>query len=130
MKSLHKESRLLHGFSRQINSLGLGGSGPRMGHGYVVRITMVIGFVGPLRIGLWVGPLPNGRTLWLINGGDPNHVWGTLPYLGDENDLNVPPCLDTGPRSTTGSEESTQEKPQDVGRGFCNPFIRPFIGVN
>ena len=21
-----------------------------------------------------VGPLPNGRTLWLINGGDPKHV--------------------------------------------------------
>ena len=21
-----------------------------------------------------VGPLPNGRTLWLINGGDPNHL--------------------------------------------------------
>ena len=25
-----------------------------------------------------MGPLPNGRTLWLINGGDPNH----LRYLG------------------------------------------------
>ena len=25
-----------------------------------------------------VGPLPNGRTLWLINGGDPNY----LRYLG------------------------------------------------
>ena len=21
-----------------------------------------------------VGPLPNGRTPWLINGGDPNHL--------------------------------------------------------
>ena len=21
-----------------------------------------------------VGPLPNGRTLWLINGGDPNYL--------------------------------------------------------
>ena len=21
-----------------------------------------------------MGPLPNGRTLWLINGGDPNHL--------------------------------------------------------
>ena len=21
-----------------------------------------------------VGPLPNGRTSWLINGGDPNHL--------------------------------------------------------
>ena len=33
-------------------------------------ITMVI--VSPLRIR--VVPLPNGRTLWLVNGGDPNHL--------------------------------------------------------
>ena len=34
------------------------------------KITMVI--VSPLsRV---VGPLPNGRTLWLRNGGDPNHL--------------------------------------------------------
>ena len=37
-------------------------------------ITMVI--VSPLN-GV-VGPLTNGRTSWLINGGDPNH----LRYLG------------------------------------------------
>ena len=45
-----------------------------------------------------MGPLPNGRTLWLINGGDPNHlltwtilqieflnrikgIWGIMPLL-------------------------------------------------
>ena len=36
-------------------------------HGFLV-------FVVTLRIG-WLGtPDPNGRTLWLINGGDPNHL--------------------------------------------------------
>ena len=33
-------------------------------------ITMVI-VSPPSRV---VGPLPNGRTSWLINGGDPNHL--------------------------------------------------------
>ena len=26
-----------------------------------------------------VGPFPNGRTSWLINGGDPNHI--LLPFF-------------------------------------------------
>ena len=38
-------------------------------------ITMVI--VSPLT-GV-VGPLPNGRTLWLINGGDPNYLLSGIP---------------------------------------------------
>ena len=43
-----------------------------MTDGYVVFITMVIVFV-PFSDRV-VGPLPNGRTSWLINAGDPNHI--------------------------------------------------------
>ena len=34
-----------------------------------------------------VGPLPNGRTPWLINGGDPNHLlnWDDPPKYTLEN---------------------------------------------
>ena len=37
-----------------------------------------------------VGPLPNGRILWLINGGDPNHLrpsWDDAPRRGDTEDI-------------------------------------------
>ena len=40
--------------------------------GYVVFITMVN--FRPLRIGLDWTPSIHGRTLWLINGADPNHL--------------------------------------------------------
>ena len=37
-------------------------------------------FVGPLVDR--VVPLPNGRTSWLMNGDDPNHLTGNPPSLG------------------------------------------------
>ena len=34
-----------------------------------------------------MGPLINGRTLWLINGGDPNYLLsGMILQVGDEMD--------------------------------------------
>ena len=47
----------------------LGGSGPRT-DGYVVK-NHGDRFRPLSRV---VGPLPNGRTPWFINGGDPNHL--------------------------------------------------------
>ena len=38
------------------------------------NLPIVRSFFRPLTMGLSVEPLPNGRTSWLINRGDPNHL--------------------------------------------------------
>ena len=37
-----------------------------------------------------VGPLPNGRTSWLINGGDPNHLLSGMILQVPTQSLTVP----------------------------------------
>ena len=64
-------------------------------------ITMVI--VSPLsRV---VGPLPNGRTLWLINGGDPNYVsksWDDPPSSSTNQTRVITGFLDINPAIAWG----------------------------
>ena len=43
-----------------------------------------------------VGPLPNGRTPWLINGGDPNHLrpsWDDPPRIEIFKSLLCTPAI-------------------------------------
>ena len=37
----------------------------------------------------WIGPLPNGRTSWLINRGDPNHLLTGMILQADSHEIRL-----------------------------------------
>ena len=51
-----------------------------------------------------MGPLPNGRTLWLIHGGDPNH----LQVLGAHPPSTPPEVPEAIPASNTHLKNISQ----------------------
>ena len=66
-------------------------------------------------------PLPNGRTSWLINGGDPNHVsdiWDDPPSRGG--------CPSATPLQGTGNVEVMRAALECAHRGWGESCI---IGV-